>query len=307
MMFKIIYEQSQIRLKLPQNILILILVFILHILLIVYVWYLLPPYLSPESPNIRALRVHFISTPALNHQVAQTTTTQHVMEQGAVSPKQSVEAITSAKELSRLKQNNKIIATTQSHQLFFKDEQNNQRSSMSQDPEQQDRTHNLPAYEQSHLTPVKAALEAKSPNVVLEAHVRQPYTVQSKDTIEQIKQGGEEITAQSQQSVTLPSLAHSSPVMPLSRIDVISFGKLKYYDRELQGQQRLVILRLQIDQKGQPVEVTLQQSSGIDTLDRRAIRAAKIARFEPYRENGHATDVVVDYPIEFSFGHSLSN
>jgi protein TonB len=65
------------------------------------------------------------------------------------------------------------------------------------------------------------------------------------------------------------------------------------------GESGKVVLRILVDEKGMPREVTLQKSSGFARLDAAALRCAPQSRFQPYSENGIAQAVYVPAPFTF--------
>ena len=65
------------------------------------------------------------------------------------------------------------------------------------------------------------------------------------------------------------------------------------------GEAGRVLLRVYIDEAGQPRQVLLAQSSGFARLDEAAIAAMKKARFKPYTENGRPTAGWAPAPIDF--------
>jgi len=64
-------------------------------------------------------------------------------------------------------------------------------------------------------------------------------------------------------------------------------------------QQGKVIVRVLITPQGQISSVSVQQSSGFESLDDAAIRAFASIRFKPYSENGVPLERIADIPIEF--------
>lgn len=90
----------------------------------------------------------------------------------------------------------------------------------------------------------------------------------------------------------------------MSRVDVLSFAKLSYEDRELKQQDRTVELRIRINENGQATDIQLQQSSGISSLDQRVIQAVLKSKFKPYQVNGRAVAVVVDFPVQLKLSRN---
>lgn len=60
-----------------------------------------------------------------------------------------------------------------------------------------------------------------------------------------------------------------------------------------------VVVRVLIDERGQPAELRVQSSSGHRRLDDAAMTAMREARFRPYTENGVALRVWALVPINF--------
>lgn len=60
-----------------------------------------------------------------------------------------------------------------------------------------------------------------------------------------------------------------------------------------------VLLRVLVNEKGQPGKIEVQTSSGSDRLDEAARRAVSRALFKPYIEDGSALAVYVIVPIKF--------
>ena len=93
------------------------------------------------------------------------------------------------------------------------------------------------------------------------------------------------------------------PIM-VSKVDVLSFGKLNYDDRELQNQQRLLVLTIKINPQGQAIDVKVKQSTGLSSLDARGVQAAQKTKFKPHILNGEAVAIVVDFPIQLKLGRN---
>jgi TonB family protein len=121
----------------------------------------------------------------------------------------------------------------------------------------------------------------------------------------QSRSGGVKTAATQQELTRAPEnqVERSEPVQ-VSSVDVLSFGKFAYDDRELKQQNRIVELRLRINESGQPTEIELKQSSGIASLDERVLQAARQSKFKPYKINGHAVAVVVDFPVQLKLSRS---
>ena len=60
-----------------------------------------------------------------------------------------------------------------------------------------------------------------------------------------------------------------------------------------------MLVRVLIDEQGNPLKLELQQSSGFSRLDDSAMTAVRAARFKPYTEDGTPRQVWVLIPIVF--------
>jgi protein TonB len=65
------------------------------------------------------------------------------------------------------------------------------------------------------------------------------------------------------------------------------------------GESGVVWLRVVVDVRGLPAQVTVQRSSGYARLDAQALGAMRQARFRPYTEDGVALEVEVTAPVEY--------
>ena len=65
------------------------------------------------------------------------------------------------------------------------------------------------------------------------------------------------------------------------------------------GESGRVVVRALIDERGLPIKLEIQQSSGFARLDDSATTAIRAARFKPYSEDGQPRQVWVLIPIVF--------
>jgi protein TonB len=65
------------------------------------------------------------------------------------------------------------------------------------------------------------------------------------------------------------------------------------------GETGRVVVRVLIDEKGNPLRLEMQESSGFARLDDSAMTAIHAARFKPYTEDGQPRSVWVLIPIVF--------
>lgn len=66
------------------------------------------------------------------------------------------------------------------------------------------------------------------------------------------------------------------------------------------GEQGRVVLRVLVNEKGQPEKVQVQTSSGFARLDEASRQAGLRAQFKPYMEDGHPIAVYVLLPFSYS-------
>ena len=66
------------------------------------------------------------------------------------------------------------------------------------------------------------------------------------------------------------------------------------------GESGTVWLRVVVDVRGQPLQVSVQRSSGHARLDEQALWAMRKARFKPHTENGQPIELEVTAPVEYT-------
>ncbi|MYD78802.1 MAG: energy transducer TonB, partial [Gammaproteobacteria bacterium] len=71
------------------------------------------------------------------------------------------------------------------------------------------------------------------------------------------------------------------------------------YRSRANNEQGRVILRVVVDRKGKPKEVSVLESSGYSRLYKAARKAVKRWRFQPAQKDGHSIQGVVQVPINF--------
>ncbi|MDO4232421.1 MAG: energy transducer TonB, partial [Lautropia sp.] len=65
------------------------------------------------------------------------------------------------------------------------------------------------------------------------------------------------------------------------------------------GETGKVMLRVLLDEKGTPVKIEIEESSGFPRLDQAAIAAARSSRYSPYVRDGKPQQVIARVPIVF--------
>ncbi|MBF0188252.1 MAG: energy transducer TonB [Magnetococcales bacterium] len=88
---------------------------------------------------------------------------------------------------------------------------------------------------------------------------------------------------------------------PVGQVSLMNNPK-PHYPRfaRRRGLQGLVLLRVEVDDAGHPLQVSIKRSSGHKVLDRSAVKAVKLWRFIPATRGGVAVRASVDVPIRFS-------
>jgi periplasmic protein TonB len=61
-----------------------------------------------------------------------------------------------------------------------------------------------------------------------------------------------------------------------------------------------VVLRITVDERGEPEKVEVARSSRSRSLDRAAAQAARRWQFRPAQQNGRAITATVEVPISFT-------
>jgi protein TonB len=102
--------------------------------------------------------------------------------------------------------------------------------------------------------------------------------------------------------VAPPPPAPAEPrLLPASAVRYLRAPSPTYPMLSLRQQEAgVVLVRILVDEAGEPREVRLEQSSGYKRLDQAALDAAQRARFAPYMEQGVARSVWVVAPIHFA-------
>ncbi len=94
--------------------------------------------------------------------------------------------------------------------------------------------------------------------------------------------------------------AVSAPRLLTSGVEYVQAPQLVYPATSKRlNEQGKVVLRVLVNEKGQPSQVTVQTSSGFPRLDEAGRLATLRAVFKPHIEDGRAVAVYVDVPLNF--------
>ncbi|MCH4248053.1 MAG: TonB family protein [Acinetobacter populi] len=102
--------------------------------------------------------------------------------------------------------------------------------------------------------------------------------------------------------VNQPAVEVSKPSASLPVFKTVEIGgtqgvqwsrqpKISYEPDALKGQNRIVVLQIEANEKGEITNVRVMQSSGVENLDQIVMRAVRKAKLKPYVEGG------VTYPV----------
>ncbi|MDO3663595.1 energy transducer TonB [Acinetobacter higginsii] len=269
-------------------------VIVLHLLGLWSLSHLIEPYTLAASPQVNALKVHFVSLSASENASPQATAKVEVAQPSTIP---ALEKQTSTRAVPTNTENieQKVITS---------------QSAMHEVPKQQTshKVETLAVKSRAEIaaqpSEIKAIQDTPSDQ---SSQMLTENLLSSKQQIGQTQSqsGGVNTAATQQELARAPEsqVDRDEPVQ-VSSVDVLSFGQLAYDDRELKQQNRVVELRLRINENGQPIEIQLKQSSGISSLDQRVLQAARQSKFKPYKINGRAVTVVVDFPVQLKLSRS---
>ncbi|MEQ1161042.1 energy transducer TonB [Acinetobacter calcoaceticus] len=264
----------------------------LHVFVVWMLSHLIEPYTFSTSPKIDALKVSFVSLAPAKKPSSDQTVSKPIGK--SLAPKSTLNSAAShAPDQSKnLPTNVQTLASkTASKEVV----QNN----LSDKQQVQPKT---TLNNSTSLQPVQPTerLAAHTDKKLSSTALEQPQTehlLQSSNS--ETKSGGVKTPATQQEYSKAPSTqVEHDDIVQVSSVDVLSFGGLDYDDRELKQQNRLVELRIRINEKGQPIDIQLRQSSGIQSLDERVMQATRKSRFKPHKINGRAVTIVVDFPVQ---------
>lgn len=271
-----------------------ILVVVLHLLGLWSLSRLIEPYTLAASPQVNALKVHFVSLSASENASPQATAKVEAAQTSTI-PALEKQTSTRAAPTNTENTEQKVI-TSQSAMHEVSKQQTTHKvetlavkstAEIAAQPSKSKATQDTPSDQSSQML------------------TENPLSSKQQIGQAQSQSGGVNTAATQQELARVPEsqVDRDKPVQ-VSSVDVLSFGKLAYDDRELKQQNRVVELRLRINENGQPIEIQIKQSSGISSLDQRVLQAARQSKFKPYKINGRAVTVVVDFPVQLKLSRS---
>ncbi|MBN6525450.1 energy transducer TonB [Acinetobacter pittii] len=289
--------KPMVKLPLPQGskhffkCLTVVMVIGLHVFVVWMLSHLIEPYTFKATPKVDALKVSFVSLAPAKKRSAEKIESK---PKKSVTPQSTLSSsVSSVPEESKNSPTN--VQTLASKTTSKEVVQNNLNDKQQAQPKTN--LDNLALSQAIQPTERRVAHNDKPLNSTA---LEQTQTEQlSQNTNSETKSGGVKTPAMQQEYSKAPSTqVEHDDVVQVSSVDVLSFGGLDYDDRELKHQNRLVELRIRINEKGQPINIQLRQSSGIQSLDERVIQAARKSRFKPHKINGRAVTIVVDFPVQ---------
>lgn len=263
----------------------------LHVFVVWMLSHLIEPYTFKATPKVDALKVSFVSLAPAKKPSAEKTESQ---PKKSVTPQSTLSSsVSSVPEESKNSPTN--IQTLASKTAPKEVVQNNLKDKQQAQPKTT--LNNSTSIQPLQLTERRAVHNDKK---LSSTDLEQTQTEHlPQNTNSETKSGGVKTPATQQEYSKAPSTqVEHDDVVQVSSVDVLSFGGLDYDDRELKQQNRLVELRIRINEKGQPIDIQLRQSSGVQSLDERVMQAARKSRFKPHKINGRAVTIVVDFPVQ---------
>ncbi|WP_343682737.1 energy transducer TonB [Acinetobacter baylyi] len=263
----------------------------LHVFVVWMLSHLIEPYTFQASPKVDALKVSFVSLAPAKKPSAEKIESQ---PKKSLAPKSTLNnSISSVPEESKNSPTN--VQTLASKTASKEVVQNNLNDK--QQAQSKMTLNNSTSLQPLQLTKKRAVHNDKKLSLTDPEQTQTEHLSQNTNSTTQ--SGGVKTPATQQEYSKAPSTqVEHDDVVQVSSVDVLSFGGLDYDDRELKQQNRLVELRIRINEKGQPIDIQLGQSSGIQSLDERVMQAARKSRFKPHKINGRAVTIVVDFPVQ---------
>lgn len=263
----------------------------LHVFAVWMLSHLIEPYTFKATPKVAALKVSFVSLAPAKKPSAEKIESQ---PKKSVTPQSTLNSsVSSVPEESKKSPTN--VQTLVSKAAPKEVVQNNLNDKQQVQPKMT--LNNLASSQAAQPTERRVAHNDKKLSSTDLEQTQTEHLLQN--TNSETKSGGIKTPAMQQEYSKAPSTqVEHDDVVQVSSVDVLSFGGLDYDDRELKQQNRLVELRIRINEKGQSIDIQLRQSSGIQSLDERVMQATRKSRFKPHKINGRAVTIVVDFPVQ---------
>lgn len=274
---------------------VVLLVIALHVIGLWFLSHFIEPYQLAASPKVNALKVRFVSlSPSENP-------SPHTSAQSAIAQPPKQKQLKKESEPRASQQSAENSAQT----IFIS--QNATHTVQKKQPTKKDHSiTSRPTQTVAVQSVENKAFKQQTQADQQVAHVNENQQIQKENSGEnQPHSGGVKVPATQQELSRAPeSQVEQDEPVQVSSVDVLSFGKFNYDDRELRQQTRMVELRLRINENGQPIDIQLKQSSGIRSLDERVLNAARQSRFKPYKVNGRAVAIIVDFPVQLKLSRN---
>ncbi|EEY79067.1 TonB family domain protein [Acinetobacter calcoaceticus RUH2202] len=264
----------------------------LHVFVVWMLSHLIEPYTFATSPKVDALKVSFVSLAPAKKPLNDQTESKPIEK--SLAPKSTLNSSVSSipEESKNSPKNVQTLASKTASKEVVK-------NNLSDKQQLQPKTtlNNSTSLQPVQPTERRAAHTDKKLSSTDSEQTKSEHLLEN--TSSTTKSGGVKTPATQPEYSKAPStqVEHDDAVQ-VSSVDVLSFGGLDYDDRELKQQNRLVELRIRINEKGQPINIQLRQSSGIASLDERVMQATRKSRFKPHKINGRAVTIVVDFPVQ---------
>lgn len=263
----------------------------LHVFVVWMLSHLIEPYTFQASPKVDALKVSFVSLAPAKKPSAEKTESQ---PKKSVTPQSTLKSSISLvpEESKNSPRNVQTLASKTATKEVVQNNLNDKQQVQSKTT-----LNNSTSLQPAQRTEM---LVTHTDKKLSSTDFEQTQTEQlTQNANSETKSGGVKTPAMQQEYSKAPSTqVEHDDVVQVSSVDVLSFGGLDYDDRELKQQNRLVELRIRINEKGQPIDIQLRQSSGIQSLDERVMQATRKSRFKPHKINGRAVTIVVDFPVQ---------
>nr|WP_174505560.1 energy transducer TonB [Acinetobacter sp. Marseille-Q1620] len=271
-------------------------VIVLHLCIFWLVVNLVEPFTLEAPPKVNSMLVRFVSKSNTDQQNKDFQPIQSTTATKALNRSEQRNTQSSAQtNIQKENKKNHVISSLTSERA--KASTSTKTETLAEKKDQKDQ----PAHQ--HLEknkPFNSQAQAAENSVV------NADTNSSRSNPNQMKGSGGERSDQDEkvQMRAVESAVDRNEPIQVSSVDVLRFGQLKYDDRELKQQNRILLLRLIINETGQAVDIQVKQSTGIQSLDERGIQAVRSSKFKPHKINGKAVSIVVDFPIELKLGRS---